>query len=583
MAVWTGTYTATVVNNDDPLGVGRLQLNVPQVLGNAVSSWAVPAAAYYQVPNNGTTLSCVFLGGDPAQPAWNGPLDLSPLVESAAPPTVTYSSSPPPNPRVNDIWYEELGGVQVAPQVWTFNSGTSTFSWVTQGALGNPAIGSGQVQGGAGSGTNNIASGTITANEIHANSLTSSVIGNLGLCLNANPFFSGGSTAGWVAGSTSTIVGTVTGGSLPAGATYGTSSYAIEVTMGTGASGKLSDLNEKFGVIVGSRYILTAWVYSTAAITLSYGFDFRNSGGAIISGVGLVTSAIAANTWTLVSVPQTAPATAVTANMEFEVSAATTLYIQAAQAFPQVPGIVDATTINAATFIGTNWIENIFGMFLYSGTPAAGNLLASIAPVSGNDAAWTSGAGNAYLAGIVSYQQGTSPCVAVEITTASINWYTSATSAGPWSETISLQQLPGSPVGLSIAPPTGGYIELNGNVLSTGGTPASPTTITTDTWNNVTPPTSWSGRLRYRMTTDTEVEIDCLITGTTAINGQLTLFNLPSTPTNYVPSNGFYFPIVTTISGVTSAAAGLISGAAVEANVNSNTTRIAFTQRVPLN
>lgn len=138
---WLGTYASTVVSNADPLGVGRLQLNVPMVLGNAVSSWAVPAAAYFQIPNVGTTLTCVFLGGDPSQPAWNGPLDLSPLVESAAPPTVTYAPSQPQDPRVGDIWYETvtIGGNPfiAAPQVWTFNAMTSTFSWVSQGGAVN--------------------------------------------------------------------------------------------------------------------------------------------------------------------------------------------------------------------------------------------------------------------------------------------------------------------------------------------------------------------------------------------------------------------------------------------------------------
>lgn len=68
-----------------------------------------------------------------------------------------------------------------------------------------------------------------------------------------------------------------------------------------------------------------------------------------------------------------------------------------------VAGVVDGTVINSAVFNGgvfngTNWTENSSGSFLYSGTPALGNLIESIAPTGGTD-----GVGNAYLAGEVSY------------------------------------------------------------------------------------------------------------------------------------------------------------------------------------
>lgn len=59
---------------------------------------------------------------------------------------------------------------------------------------------------------------------------------------------------------------------------------------------------------------------------------------------------------------------------------------------------ITGNTINGATFNGTNWVENASGSFLYSGTPAAGNLIASIAPASGTDAH-----GNAYNQGIWAY------------------------------------------------------------------------------------------------------------------------------------------------------------------------------------
>lgn len=66
-------------------------------------------------------------------------------------------------------------------------------------------------------------------------------------------------------------------------------------------------------------------------------------------------------------------------------------------------GIVNGTTISAATFMGTNWIENSSGSFFYNGTPGDGTLAFSIAPANGSDASWTGGSGNNYYAGINAY------------------------------------------------------------------------------------------------------------------------------------------------------------------------------------
>jgi hypothetical protein len=80
-----------------------------------------------------------------------------------------------------------------------------------------------------------------------------------------------------------------------------------------------------------------------------------------------------------------------------------------------VAGIINGTTITGATFQGTNWVENSLGSFMYSGTPATGNLIASIAPAAGSN----DGHGNAFLAGIVSYNGG----LTIQLTTGTANFY----------------------------------------------------------------------------------------------------------------------------------------------------------------
>ena len=74
-----GKYRGTVVNNIDPMQKGRLQVQVPDVLGVGMSSWAMPC-----VPLTGPQMGTYFLplicsgvwvefeGGDPDYPIWTG-------------------------------------------------------------------------------------------------------------------------------------------------------------------------------------------------------------------------------------------------------------------------------------------------------------------------------------------------------------------------------------------------------------------------------------------------------------------------------------------------------------------------------
>jgi hypothetical protein len=71
-----GKHRGTVVQNLDPSGLARLQVQVPAVLG-AVSVWALPALAdarlaNYVPPEVGAAVWVEFEGGDPSRPIWTG-------------------------------------------------------------------------------------------------------------------------------------------------------------------------------------------------------------------------------------------------------------------------------------------------------------------------------------------------------------------------------------------------------------------------------------------------------------------------------------------------------------------------------
>lgn len=77
-----GKYRGTVINNVDPEFLGRLLVEVPDVLGLTPSSWAVPCTplagptgppmGVYLVPPIGAGVWVEFEQGDPNYPVWVG-------------------------------------------------------------------------------------------------------------------------------------------------------------------------------------------------------------------------------------------------------------------------------------------------------------------------------------------------------------------------------------------------------------------------------------------------------------------------------------------------------------------------------
>jgi hypothetical protein len=73
-----GKYRGRVVSNLDPLGLGRIQVDVANVPGSTMN-WAMPCAPYggpevgfYAVPPDGAQVWVEFEGGDPNYPIWVG-------------------------------------------------------------------------------------------------------------------------------------------------------------------------------------------------------------------------------------------------------------------------------------------------------------------------------------------------------------------------------------------------------------------------------------------------------------------------------------------------------------------------------
>ncbi|MEJ2670926.1 MAG: phage baseplate assembly protein V [Deltaproteobacteria bacterium] len=74
-----GKYRGTVLNNVDPMQIGRLLVQVPDVTGLTPSSWAMPCfpitgkqMGVYMIPQIGTGVWVEFEQGDPDHPIWSG-------------------------------------------------------------------------------------------------------------------------------------------------------------------------------------------------------------------------------------------------------------------------------------------------------------------------------------------------------------------------------------------------------------------------------------------------------------------------------------------------------------------------------
>ncbi len=79
MAQYFGKYRGTVINNVDPLQIGRLMVQVPDVSNILPSTWAMPCvpfagiqSGFYAVPPIGSGVWIEFEQGDSDYPIWVG-------------------------------------------------------------------------------------------------------------------------------------------------------------------------------------------------------------------------------------------------------------------------------------------------------------------------------------------------------------------------------------------------------------------------------------------------------------------------------------------------------------------------------
>jgi hypothetical protein len=105
-----GKYRGTVLDNADPLLTGRLVAQVPDVLGETPSNWALPCvpaagiqAGVFVVPPLGAQVWVEFEQGDPDYPIWTGGF------WGTAGDVPAFAIAPPPIPGGQNIVLQTIG------------------------------------------------------------------------------------------------------------------------------------------------------------------------------------------------------------------------------------------------------------------------------------------------------------------------------------------------------------------------------------------------------------------------------------------------------------------------------------------
>jgi hypothetical protein len=109
-ARYYGKYRGTVIENIDPEQIGRIMVEVPDVLGMTPSTWAMPcvpaagiAAGCFVIPPMGSQVWIEFEQGDPNYPIWTG--GFWGLVADVP----IFATAPPPIPPGQNIVLQSTG------------------------------------------------------------------------------------------------------------------------------------------------------------------------------------------------------------------------------------------------------------------------------------------------------------------------------------------------------------------------------------------------------------------------------------------------------------------------------------------
>jgi hypothetical protein len=162
--LYFGKFRGTVINNIDPMQMGRIQALVPDVLGDLPSSWAMPCLSVggmqggmFTVPNIGSGVWIEFEQGDSDYPIWTGcfygsAAEIPSMAKTVPPgvPGITFQTPLQNGVTISDV-PGPTGGVVIKAQSGAFIALNDVGITISngQGAMINLQANSVDINGGA--------------------------------------------------------------------------------------------------------------------------------------------------------------------------------------------------------------------------------------------------------------------------------------------------------------------------------------------------------------------------------------------------------------------------------------------------
>jgi hypothetical protein len=277
--------------------------------------------------------------------------------------------------------------------------------------------------------------------QVQSPALTKKSLNQISTALNANPYFWGGDSTGWIASNGTLNIAS----DPPASSPYPYAALFVITASGVGAA--LNESSLPFAVVPTQQYLITAQI-NTPSASVTFGVDWLDSTHAFIS-TSTQSITVSPNTWTQITTAVTAPSGAAFAYPRIAPTDGVGNYIYAEAITAQLTTAAYQPASNPLT------VETWHSVTLPSSGGFSGTIRVKLAPFPGFgildvQVRWTGTTGTTYSAGSL-------PSAAYYPTTGTTRFYNISYGGAPNSDSLGSVNIPSSgAIQIFTAPSSGG-------------------------------------------------------------------------------------------------------------------------------